>query len=118
MAKVIPITEHFQHFLAEVKESFWGDLYGQTRQAWKQFFELESERLRDRFAGWERYRRGERPVGGYRNGYYERDFVTRFGTMRMRNVRARGQSLPPGLRRLQRASTYEAMSGIAIVESV
>ena len=44
MAKIIPITEHFQHFLAEMKESFWGDLYGQTRQAWQQFFELQSER--------------------------------------------------------------------------
>ena len=31
MAKIIPITEHFQHFLAEMKESFWGDLYGQTQ---------------------------------------------------------------------------------------
>ena len=30
MAKIIPITEHFQHFLAEMKESFWGDLYGQN----------------------------------------------------------------------------------------
>ena len=25
MAKIIPIDEHFQHFLAEMKESFWGD---------------------------------------------------------------------------------------------
>ncbi len=30
MAKIIRIEEHFQHFLNEVKESFWGDLYGQT----------------------------------------------------------------------------------------
>jgi len=68
MAKIIPITEHFQHFLAEMKESFWGDLYGQTRQAWQQFFELQSERQRDRFSGWGRYerRRGKRRV--YRNG--------------------------------------------------
>ena len=51
MAKIIPITEHFQHFLAEMKESSWGDLYGQTRQAWQQFFELQSERERDRFSG-------------------------------------------------------------------
>ena len=35
MAKIIPITEHYQHFLAEMKESFWGDLYGETRLAWK-----------------------------------------------------------------------------------
>jgi hypothetical protein len=30
MAKIIPIAEQFQHFLGEMKESFWGDLYGQT----------------------------------------------------------------------------------------
>ncbi len=103
MAKIIPITEHFQHFLAEMKESFWGDLYGQTRQAWQQFFELQSERQRDRFSGWARYerRRGKRRV--YRNGYYERDFVTRFGTIRLRIARTREQSfLPLGLQRFQR----------------
>ena len=50
MAKVIPISERFQHFVEELQESFWGDLYGRTRQAWKKFFELESERLRDRYA--------------------------------------------------------------------
>src|SRR5437588_352611 len=47
MAKIIPISEHFQHFLAEMKESFWGDLYGQTKLAWQRFFELQSERQRD-----------------------------------------------------------------------
>jgi len=52
MAKVIPINERFQHFVEELQESFWGDLYGRTRLAWKKFFELESERLRDRYAGW------------------------------------------------------------------
>ena len=103
MAKIIPITEHFQHFLAEMKESFWGDLYGQTREARQQFFELQSERQRDRFSGWGRYerRRGQRRV--YRNGYYERDFVTRFGTIRLRIARTREKSfLPVGLRRFQR----------------
>src|SRR5947209_1654804 len=85
MAKIIPISEHFQHFLAEMKESFWGDLYGQTKLAWQRFFELQSERQRDRYSGWGRYerRRGRRRV--YRNGYYERDFVTRFGTIRLRS---------------------------------
>ena len=28
MAKVIPINERFQHFVEELQESFWGDLYG------------------------------------------------------------------------------------------
>ena len=103
MAKIIPITEHFQHFLAEMKDSFWGDLYGQTRRAWQQFFELQSERERDRFSGGGRYerRRGKRRV--YRNGYYERDFVTRFGTIRLRIARTGERSfLPVGLRRFQR----------------
>src|SRR5438093_13490274 len=106
MAKIIPISEHFQHFLAEMaemKESFWGDLYGQTRQAWQRFFELQSERQRDRFSGAGRYarRRGQRRV--YRKGYYERDFVTRFGTIRLRIARTREKSfLPVGLRRFQR----------------
>jgi len=103
MAKIIPITEHFQHFLREMKESFWGDLYGQTRQAWQQFFELQSERQRDRFSGWGRYERRRGKRRDYRNGYYERDFVTRFGTIRLRIARTRGKSfLPVGLRRFQR----------------
>jgi hypothetical protein len=67
-----------------MKESFWGDLNGQTQLAWQRFFELQSERERDRFPGAGRYerRRGQRRI--YRNGYYERDFVTRFGTIRLR----------------------------------
>jgi transposase-like protein len=103
MAKIIPITEHFQHFLAEMRDSFWGDLYGQTQQLWQKFFELQSERERDRFSGAGRYerRRGRRKV--YRNGYYERDFVTRFGTIRLRIARTREKSfLPVGLQRFQR----------------
>jgi transposase-like protein len=95
MAKIVPISEHFQHFLAEMKESFWGDVYGQTRLAWQRFFELQSERQRDRYSGWGRYerRRGRRRV--YRNGYYERDVVTRFGTIRLRIARTREKSFLP-----------------------
>ena len=103
MAKIIPIDEHFQHFLSELKESFWGDLYGQTRQAWQKFFELQSERQRDRFSGWGRYERRRGKRRRYRNGYYERDFVTRFGTIRLRIARSREKSfLPVGLERFQR----------------
>lgn len=103
MAKIIPIEEHFQHFLRELKESFWGDLYGQTRQAWQKFFELESERERDRFSGWAAYERRRGKRRDYRNGYYERDFVTRFGTIRLRIARTRNQSfLPKGLKPFQR----------------
>src|SRR5438046_6875723 len=110
MAKIIPISEHFQHFLAEMKESFWGDLYGQTKLAWQRFFELQSERQRDRYSGWGRYerRRGRRRV--YRNGYYERDFVTRFGTIRLRVARTREKSfLPRGLQPFQRRAEEVSM---------
>lgn len=103
MAKIIPIDEHFQHFLSEMKESFWGDVYGQTRQVWQRFFELESQRQRDRFSGWAWYERRRGKRRDYRNGYYERDFVTRFGTIRLRIARTREKSfLPVGLRRFQR----------------
>jgi hypothetical protein len=38
----------------EIKDSFWGDLYGQTRLAWKKFWEGESTRERDSYmqSGW------------------------------------------------------------------
>ena len=103
MAKVTPITEHFQHFLSEMKDSFWGDLYGETKLAWKKYFEAESARERDRMAARESYERRQNRKQPYRNGFYERDFVTRFGTLRVRVARTREQSfLPCGLARFQR----------------
>lgn len=101
MGRVIPITEQFQHFLAEVKESFWGDVYGQTKLLWKRFWEEQSRRERDRCLGAKDYERvGERE---HRNGFYKRRFVTLFGTLEVRVARSRGQSfLPPGLKRFQR----------------
>src|SRR5712691_9707276 len=110
MAKVTPISEHFQHFLADLKETFWGDLYGQTRLAWQRFLQLQSERQRDCCAGWGWYERGARKRRQYRNGYYERDFVTRFGTLRLRTARTRGKSfLPCGLQRFQRRAEEVSM---------
>ncbi len=38
MAKVTPITEQFQHFVSELKESFWGDLHGQVQQSMRSSF--------------------------------------------------------------------------------
>ena len=67
MARVIRVTEQFQHFVREVKESFWGDLYGQSKLAGKKFFEEESRKERDRYLGVEDYERaGE---GEYRKGF-------------------------------------------------
>jgi putative transposase len=102
MGKVTPITEQFQHFVEEVQEGFWGDLYGKTRVAWKRFWEEESMRERARYVGTESYQR-EEGRRDYRNGYYERDFVTRLGRLRLRIARARGKSfLPVGLKQFQR----------------
>ena len=42
MAKIIPITEHFQHFVAELQESFWGDLQARTQQACAEVFRTRS----------------------------------------------------------------------------
>ena len=83
MAKVTPITEHFQHFVADLKESFWGECQGQTKKAMQRLLESLSERQRDLYMVSARYGRDEQRKD-YRNGYYERDFVTRLGTLRLR----------------------------------
>src|SRR5260370_1284649 len=110
MAKIISITEHFQHFLAEMKESFWGDVYGQTTVVWKQLLEADSRQQRDRYAVRELYQPRRSRRQPYRNGYYERDFVTRFGTIRLRVARTRGKSfLPCGIEPFQRRAEEVAL---------
>jgi len=102
MGKVTPITEQFQHFVRDLKESFWGDLNGKAQAAVKGLLEEESRRQRDRYLCREAYGRRERG-GEYRNGYYEREIVTRLGTLRLRIARTRGRSfLPAGMRAFQR----------------
>src|SRR5260370_2410607 len=80
MAKIIAITEHFQHFVEDLQESFWGDLQARTRQVAQQFFDALSEQQRDRYMVSRRYVRSSQRQD-YRNGYYPRDFVTKFGTL-------------------------------------
>ena len=110
MAKITTITEQFQHFVSELKESFWGDVYGQAKQALKKLVELESERQRDRYCSWGHYERGRGGRRDYRNGYYERDFVTRLGTLRLRIARTRGKGfLPEALERFQRRAPEVAL---------
>jgi putative transposase len=110
MAKIIPITEHYQHFLKEMQDSFWGDLYGRTKLLWKEQLEEDSRRQRDRYAVREVYERRSSRRQPYRNGYYERDFVTRLGTIRLRIARTRGKSfLPRGLERFQRRAEDVSM---------
>lgn len=100
--KVTPITEQYQHFVREVKESFWGDLYGAGQQTLKQLLEAESERERQRYLMRDAYER-KPDSRDYRNGSYEREIVTRFGTIRFRVARTRQRGfLPQAVGRLQR----------------
>src|SRR6266571_2013200 len=102
MGNVAPISEQFQHFVKDLQESFWGDLNGRAQAAMKALLEEQSRQARERYLCREAYQRRAEP-GEYRNGYYERDFVTRFGTLRLRIARARGRSfLPAGMRAFQR----------------
>jgi transposase-like protein len=110
MLKLAPATEQFQHFVSNLRESFWGDLNGRTREAWQKFFEADSERQRDRFAVVDAYERKGEQRRDYRNGYYERDFVTVLGTLRLRIARTREQSfLPVGLEEFQRRAPEVSM---------
>jgi putative transposase len=102
MGKLTPITEHFQHFVEDLKESFWGDVYGKTREAWKRFLEEQSNRERTRYLAVDSYERAAHRKD-HRNGFYKRDFVTRFGTLRLRIARTRKRAFrPAGLQKFQR----------------
>jgi len=109
MATVAPWTEQWQHFVSEAAEQFWGDLYQRTRGAWQRFLEAISRREQERYLGLAAYERAAaRP--DYRNGFYWRDFVTRFGTLRLRIARTRTRAfLPPGLERFQRRAPEVAL---------
>ncbi len=109
MRTVAPMTEQFQHFVRDLKETFWGDVYGKARGALKEFLAQESARLRDQYVRSEP--RKQSPTRrGQRNGFYWRDFVTRFGTLRLKIARTREKSfLPGGLERFQRRAAEVMM---------
>lgn len=99
MARLIPITEQFQHFVSDLKESFWGDLQAKTQLAWKEFLEEMSGEARDRYVCTE----GKAGRLEYRNGFYARSLVTIFGTLVLRIARTRTRSfLPRVIERFQR----------------
>ena len=106
MAKLQRNNEQVQHYFDELRDQFWGDVNQHTKNGLKRFLDVWSERERDQYVGlrrYERYERSDSERSYYRNGYYERDWVTRFGTVRLRIARTRGKNfLPKGLRRFQR----------------
>jgi len=74
-----------------MKESFWGDLYGQTQRAWQRFFELQSERERIGFPGRDAMNGGA-GGGDLSQRLLRTGFVTRFGTIRLRIARTRDKA--------------------------
>jgi putative transposase len=85
-----------------VREQFWGDLAQHTRQSWQDFLGRLSLEARDRYLGVREYERSPARTDA-RNGFYERDFGTRLGTLRVRVARTRQRAfLPAGLARLER----------------
>jgi len=102
MMTLAPWTEQWQHFTSDVREQFWGDLTQHTRQSWQDFLSRMSVEARDRYLGVREYERSPERTDA-RNGFYEREFVTRLGTLRVRVARTRQRAfLPAGLGRLER----------------
>jgi putative transposase len=102
MTTLAPWTEQWQHFTSEVREQFWGDLAQHTRESWQDLLGRLSIEARDRYLGVREYERSPDRTDA-RNGFYDRDFVTRLGTLRVRVARTRQRAfLPAGLRRLER----------------
>lgn len=97
-------TQRFQVFVRDLQESFWGDFQGKTREVLKRLLETDAEQKMSEYLGlkWhERVKREERV--DYRNGFYERDYVTPLGAIRLRIPRTRERSfLPRWIGRLER----------------
>jgi transposase-like protein len=86
----------------DLREEFWGDLAQRTRESWQDFLGRLSVEARDRYLGVRDYERSPDRTDA-RNGFYERDFGTRLGILRVRVARTRQRTfLPPGLHRLER----------------
>lgn len=97
-------TARFTGFVQELQESFWGDFQGQTREVLKRLLESDAEQQMAEYLGlkWHERARPEERVD-YRNGFYERDYVTPLGVLRLRIPRSRQRSfLPRWIAPLQR----------------
>ncbi len=105
--RVKNITQRFEAFVENLQESFWGDFQGQTRQRLKELLEKDAEQQMAEYLGLKWYERGseEKPRMDSRNGFYERDYATTLGVIRLRIPRTRMRSfLPHCIRPLERRS--------------
>jgi putative transposase len=89
-------TARFAGFVQDLQESFWGDFQGQTRQVLKELLETDAEQRMAEYLGlrWHERSEPEQRVD-YRNGFYERDYVTPLGVIRLRIPRTRQRSFLP-----------------------
>jgi putative transposase len=98
-------TQRFESFVRDLQESFWGDFQGQTRETLRRLLEADSEQQMAEHLGLRWYERipAPRPRVDYRNGGYEREYVTPLGVIRFRVSRTRRRSfLPHSLEPFQR----------------
>jgi transposase-like protein len=99
-------TQRLEGFVRDLQESFWGDFQGRTREVLKKPLESDAEQQMATYLGlkWhERAEPGQRV--DYRNGFYERDYMTQLGTIRLRIPWTRERSFPPQwIGRLERRS--------------
>ena len=100
-------TQRFEWFVRDLQESFWGDFQGRTRETLQKLLEADSEQQMAEYLGLKWHER-PREEGGridYRNGFYQREYVTPLGVLRFRVSRTRLRSfLPRGMRALERRS--------------
>jgi transposase-like protein len=97
-------TQRFQLFVQDLQESFWGDFQGRTREMLKKLLESDAEQQMADYLGLKWHERAEPAERvDYRNGFYERDYVTPLGVIRLRIPRTRQRSfLPRWIGRLER----------------
>lgn len=105
--RVKNITQRFQAFVRDLQESFWGDFQGQMQRRLKEVLEKDAEQQMAEYLGLKWHQRGnqEKPRIDSRNGFYERDYATTLGVIRLRIPRTRLRSfLPRCVRPLERRS--------------
>jgi putative transposase len=105
--RVKNITQRFESFVQNLQESFWGDFQGQMRHRLKELLEKDAEQQMAEYLGLKWHERGseEKPRIDSRNGFYERDYATALGVIRLRIPRTRVRSfLPRCIRPLERRS--------------
>src|SRR5262250_318630 len=83
-------TQRFQVFVRDLQESFWGDFQGKSREVLKRLLETDAEQQMSEYLGLQWHERAAREERvDYRNGFYERDYVTPLGLCAY-GFRARG----------------------------